>query len=216
MHHGHTDRYAVAHLPQYDAAGSTITSWYATNSPAFLSGQFVSGLGFLLFYLPFLAGICALLRSAEGGHAIWSRVAFAGGILFPAAGTAGGILLTGLALLKGNVQPDVARLAITAGSYGISVSGALSGTLMGAASIVMFKTRVCPTWLAWLGTGVAITAIVGSAAVIETDPSGTLSTVGSFAWLGFFVWAIAFSVYLLLVLESEIRELGWVGDSFTV
>lgn len=53
--------------------------------------------------LPVLRGFCERLREAEGTPAIWSRVAWAGAIMSPAAGTTSGSFIVGTALLRTGV-----------------------------------------------------------------------------------------------------------------
>lgn len=78
-------------LPAWDESGNSATAWFSDNHERYLAGQFVSGLGFLVFKVPFLAALVERLQGAEGQPRLWSRVAFAGGILFPVGGIAGGL-----------------------------------------------------------------------------------------------------------------------------
>src|SRR5687768_9979502 len=69
--------------PMYNDSGEEIAAWFADNSESYLLGDFITGLAFTLFYLPFLNGLYAALRLAEGEPPFWSRVALTAGILFP-------------------------------------------------------------------------------------------------------------------------------------
>jgi hypothetical protein len=92
--------------PQYNQDSAAIAAWFAENSQRYRTGHFVAGLAFLFFYIPFFAGLCERLRGAEGSPAIWSRVAWGGAILSPAAGTTSGAFIVGSALLGNAVSPE--------------------------------------------------------------------------------------------------------------
>ena len=68
--------------PSYDQAPAAFVAWFAESSQRFRIGHFIAGIAFLLFYFPFFAGFCERLREAEGTPAIWSRVAWAGAIVW--------------------------------------------------------------------------------------------------------------------------------------
>lgn len=52
--------------PYYNQDSAAIATWFAENSQQYRIGLFVGGLAFLLFYVPFFAGLCERLRLAEG------------------------------------------------------------------------------------------------------------------------------------------------------
>jgi Domain of unknown function (DUF4386) len=184
--------------PRYNQDPAAIAAWFAENSQMYRVGHFVAGLAFLLFYVPFFAGLCERLRAAEGTPAIWSRVTWAGAILSPAAGTTSGAFIVGAALLADTVSPEVARFAIASNFYAFIVSGSLSGIAMTGAALVILKTGVFPRWLGWAGALIAAAAFLGSAAIVENDPAGVFATVNGLAWLAYFLWVAALAVLLVL------------------
>ena len=50
--------------PMYNQDSIAIAAWFAENSQQYRVGHFVAGLAFLLFYVPFFAGLCERLRAA--------------------------------------------------------------------------------------------------------------------------------------------------------
>lgn len=197
--------------PPYTQDSAAIAAWFAENSQRYRAGHFVAGLAFLLFYVPFFAGFCEKLRAAEGTPAIWSRVTWGGAILSPAAGTAAGAFIVGAALLGGNVSGEAAALALAGQFYAFVVSGALAGIVMLGASVVILRTRVFSSWLGWAGVLIGMTAIVGSAALVENDPAGPFASINGFAWLAYFLWLAALSIAMVrgapgLQLVAEGRE----------
>jgi hypothetical protein len=182
--------------PAFDQDRAIFAAWFAAHGQRFRLGHFLAGLAFLLFYFPFFAGFCERLRQAEGSPAIWSRVAWAGAIMSPAAGTTAGSFIIGVALLGGSVSPEVAAFGAAANFYAYVVSGALSGVVMLGAAVVIVRTGVFWRWLGWTGALLGIAAIVGSAALVENDPSGRFATLNAVAWLAYFLWIAALSIAL--------------------
>jgi hypothetical protein len=181
--------------PAYDQSQAAV--WFAENGQRFRVGHFIAGLAFLLFYFPFFAGFCERLHEAEGTPAIWSRTAWAGAIMSPAAGTTSGSFIVGAALLEGRASPDVAAFAAAGSFYAYVVSGALSGVTMISAAIVILGTGIFSRWLGWAGALIGLAAVVGSAALVENDPTGPFATINGVAWLAYFLWISALSIALI-------------------
>jgi hypothetical protein len=68
---------------------------------------------------------------------MWSRVVWAGAIISPAAGTASGAFIMGMALLEGRVSPEVVLFGTAASFYAYVVAGAYGGVVMLASAVVM-------------------------------------------------------------------------------
>jgi hypothetical protein len=183
--------------PPYTQDPTAIAAWFAENSQQYRAGHFVAGLAFLLFYVPFFAGLCERLRAAEGTPAIWSRVTWGGAILSPAAGTASGAFIVGAALLGSTISGEVAAFALAGQFYAFVVSGALAGIVMLGASVVILRTRVFSSWLGSAGVLIGMTAIVGSAALVENNPAGPFASINGFAWLAYFLWIAALSIAMI-------------------
>jgi hypothetical protein len=191
--------------PHHNQDSAAIAAWFAENGLQYRAGHFVAGLAFLLFYIPFFAGLCERLRAAEGTPAIWSRVTWGGAILSPAAGTTSGAFIVGASLLENTVSPAVAAFAVASNFYAFVVSGALSGTALTGAAVVILRTGVFPRWLGWAGALIAVAAILGSAAIVENDAAGVFSTVNGFAWLAYFLWIAALAVSLVFARDGPTR-----------
>ena len=183
--------------PSYDQAPAAFVAWFAENSQRFRIGHFIAGVAFLLFYFPFFAGFCERLREAEGTPAIWSRVAWAGAIMSPAAGTTSGSFIVGTALLGGGVSSDTAAFGAAGSFYAYVVSGALSAIVMIGAAVVIIRTGVFWRWLGWAGASIGLAAIGGAAALVENNPAGLFATINALAWLAYFLWIFALSIALI-------------------
>lgn len=185
--------------PAYDVDQATLAAWFAENGPRFRTGHFAAGIAFLLFYFPFYAGFCERLREAEGSPAIWSRVAWAGAIMSPAAGTVSGSFIMGAALLGGAVSPAAAVFGAAGSFYAYVVSGALTGVVMIATAVVILRTDVFSRWLGWAGVVIGSAAILSSAALVESNPDGPFAGLNGVAWLAYFLWVAALAIELIRV-----------------
>lgn len=183
--------------PSFDQEKAVMPAWFSMNGQSYRTGHFLAGLALLLFYFPFFAGFCERLREAEGTPAIWSRVTWAGALMSPAAGFVAGASIVGMALLGGGVSPDSARFGIAANFYASIVSGALNGVVMVGAAMAILNTRVFWRWLGWTGMFLGLTAISGSAAIVENNANGLFAMVSSVASMGYFLWIAAVSVALI-------------------
>jgi hypothetical protein len=152
---------------------------------------------FLLFYFPFFAGLCERLREAEGAPAIWSRVAWAGAIMSPAAGTTSGAFIVAVTMLGEPAAAEVAVFAAAAQHYAYVVSGAFAGVVMIGAAVVILSTGVFWRWLGWTAALIATAAVAGSAAIVENDREGLFANVSNLAWLAYFLWIGAASIAML-------------------
>lgn len=186
--------------PPFNKDSSTFVMWFAENGQWFCFGHFLAGLAFLLFYFPFYAGFCEILKKAEGKPAIWTRVTWAGAIMSPAAGTIAGAFIMGLALLGGNAPPEASQFGVASNYYAYVVSGAYGGIAMIGAAIVILKTGVFKRWLGWAGLITGFAAISSTGTLIENDPQGIFATINGFAWLTYFLWIGILSIELIRIM----------------
>ena len=149
--------------PRSSRARSTRTgcgSAPATSSPALR----------LLFYFPFLAGLCERLRQAEGTPTMWSRVAWPAAHHSPAAGTASGAFIMGAALVEDRASSRDRVVRDGGDLLRLRRSGAFGGVVLLAAAVVILRTGVLSWWLAQAGTLVGVVAISSTATLVGNDP----------------------------------------------
>lgn len=192
--------------PMYNQEISAFARWFSENGEWYRFGHVLAGLAFLLFYFPFFAGFCEILRKAEGEPSVWTRVTWAGAIMSPAAGTIAGAFIMGTALLDGNASPDVSQFGIAGNFYAYTVSGAYGGIAMVGSSIIILRTGVFKRWLGWTGIAIGSAAIISVGTFIENNPRGFLATINGFAWLAYFLWIAVLSIELIRMPDVETRE----------
>ncbi len=67
-----------------------------------------------------------------------------------------------------------------------------------AVSVLAFRTRVFPVWLAWIGVLDAILFLVGSYSIATTS-----SGIGGVGFAGFIVWAIWFIIVSVIMFRAK-------------
>ena len=147
------------HQPSNDAPAATTLAFFKDHSSAIQLGAFLIALG-ALFFIWFLGSLRIALRTAEGGEARVTGIAFAGGvavavlvILLPMAWFAAAVNST-------NLTPDAAQalFALFLGSF-FAIELATAVFVL-AVTVVILQWRVLPAWLGWSGLVVAVALLV--------------------------------------------------------
>jgi hypothetical protein len=191
--------------PTFDEPVDEIRDWFADNGEQYLVGDYLTGLAFLLFFLPFLASLRGLLAAAEGGPAVWSRVAFAGGLLFLIFGGVASLFWATLAYsfgTVGNGDDGTLKTLMYLDQVGFSAGALAVIPLMLGASLVTLRTGVLWRWLSLLGLIVAVFAGIAGASSLTSDPDGALGGIGFIGFIGFGLWMLLVSVNMILKKEA--------------
>jgi hypothetical protein len=157
---------ATADRPSYNSADDAVAEFWTDsgNRRLVLLANLAMGLaGVALLW--FLGSFRVVLRRAEGEPARLATIAFAGGVvlsalLFVKNAIEGGIALA-LEFEQGfTLDPDVYR-ALNAIFLGLLIhEGLAAAVLIGAASLLVLRTRVFTRWLGWTGLAVALVALL--------------------------------------------------------
>ncbi len=147
------------HQPDTDTTAAKALAFFKDHSTEVQVGAFLLALG-ALFFLWFLGSLRVALRTAEGGEARVTGIAFAGGVaiavlvlLLPSAWAAGSANTT-------HLTPDAAQ-ALFALFLGFFFALELAtAVFLLAVAVVILQTRVLPVWLGWFALAVAIGLII--------------------------------------------------------
>ena len=191
--------------PQFDEPVDDIRDWFADNGEQYLVGDYMVGLAFMLFFLPFLASLRGLLAAAEGGAAVWSRVAFAGGLLFLIMGATASVFWGALAFSFGVVgEGDEATIRtlmyldhVSFAAFALTLAPLLLGS-----SLVILRTGVLWRWLAVPGLLAGVLGIIGGASNLESDPEGLIGGLGFLGILLAALWILLVSINMVLKREA--------------
>ncbi len=152
-------------------------------------GAYLSVLAFLLFIV-FAARLWVALRRAEGGSGWLSATAFGSALVFTAT--------TLIALAIGNVAKYRAGSGMDAqvvtALFDLNIalyvlSWAISAVFLGAAAIVLLRTRAFPRLFGWSAAALAVASLVA----VATPTSGGAEIPA----LLFLLWVLAISVALI-------------------
>jgi hypothetical protein len=188
--------------PMYDDPVDEIRAFWVDNGSDYLTGDFIIGLAFVLFFLPFVATLSSLLGAAEGEPRIWSRLTFGGGILFLALGATAGIFWTTLAF--GDVAETlsdeelVLLMSLDIGGSHFVPAGLVAMIL--PAAVVMLRTRVLPLWLGVLTLIVGVIAAISLLGIAADDP--TDSVLSFVAYPVSAIWVLITSIVMLVKKEA--------------
>jgi hypothetical protein len=150
------------------------------------SGLFLDMLGGI-FLIVFAVRLWARLRASEGPPGTMSAIALAGAVLSLAAAAGDKDVFYAMTALAGKgLDPNVARGLVGISSGSFVVFGFYTALLTGAASVVAFRTRALPRWVAWVGVLSAAGSVLTGAAP------------GAQAGIGLFdIWLLGTSIAML-------------------
>jgi hypothetical protein len=150
------------------------------------------------FFLFFLGGLYNALRRAEGDTGWLSLLALGGGLVLTAVHSLESVISYALAwhvAREGNVAVVTALGDIgdlVAYYYAVPLA-----VMFVAASLVVYRTRVLPHWIAWVGFFAGAVWLVGAVGVLDPQ-NGPLTAVGfGGGLLLYWLWIAATSIALL-------------------
>jgi len=182
--------------PMFDDPVEEIRAYWVDEGNSYLLGDYFIGLGFILFYVPFLSALRSLLGAAEGGMQMWSRVVFAGGILMLALAAAAGASWTTLAWgdVAENASDETIQTLMWLDVGATHFIPAGMAILALPAALVILRTKVLPIWLGGLTLIFGVLAVLSMLAILSDDPDD------SFGWISFpamGIWILVTSIVLV-------------------
>lgn len=146
--------------------------------------------------LTFAAGLCGVLRQAEGGGATLTGLALACAAVEVAIEmVAFTVLSTGARLAGRDADPGVLGAIGSAAQDLMYMHGIPLALFAILASIVILRTGVLPRWLGWLGLAAGIVLEVSALDfAVSHEALGALSSIGAF--LLFTPWMLATGVIM--------------------
>ena len=185
-----------AEPPMFDDPVEEIRAFWVDEGNTWLLGDYFIGLGFILFFLPFVSALRSLLGQAEGDSQMWSRLVFAGGVLVLAIAAAAGASWTALAWgdVAENASDETIQMLMWVDVGATHFIPAGMAIMALPAAMVMLRTRVLPLWLGGLTLLFGVIVILSMLAILSDDPDE------NFSWLPFpamGIWILVTSIYLV-------------------
>jgi hypothetical protein len=175
--------------PPFDAPAVEIQTFFETRSSSlFAVGSYLQALSLILF-LWFLAGVCALLREAEGEGPWRANLALVSGVVVVATTILGS---WELAVFRADAGLDaqVARLVFDMGNLSFASAWVALGSFSLASGWVMASARSVPRWLGWW-------AIVAGAGLVAVRAIWTAQ-----------LWLIPYALFWIWVVVVSVRLIG--------
>ena len=192
-------------VPQFDKPVDEIRDWFADNGEQYLVGDYMVGLAFMLFFLPFLASLRGLLARVEGEPAVWSWVAFSGGLALLIIGATASVFWGTLAYGFGvaeNADDETIRTLMYLDVAGFAMLPLGFVPFVLGASLVILRTGVLWRWLSLIGLIAAVFSIIAGASTLTSDPDGALGGIGFIGFLAFLLWILLVSINMILKQEA--------------
>lgn len=184
--------------PPADAPANLVLPYFQTNAKSAQIGTYMGALGGVL-WVWFSVAFYWVLRRTEV-HAVWSLAYLAGVIIFASIST----VVSAPYLVLSQPYMKGADGALTLSLYGAFNQGVALATFAGAllclaASVLILKSKIIPTWLGWLGLASAVAQWASASGLYIASgplaPNGSVSIVA--AGLSA-LWTIAIAVALML------------------
>ncbi len=201
--------FLVGGAPPSIADSAKFADYIGKNQTSLLIGEWLAGLAGPCFLI-WLAGLRSVLRRA-GEDWEWAAALFFGtGIVAAATATVAGGILAGAVLdTTTRTEPAAVKGLFEAG-------GLIFGTVIWfvialAAALTAFvttRTRVLPSWTAWVGYAAAVLNLVTTGSIFGGGEPGGFYTATGFAGvviglLPFLVWVTCLSVVMLRMPTRE-------------
>jgi hypothetical protein len=186
--------------PSRDDSIEEIRQYFTDDGDLYLITDYIGGLAFFVFFLPYLVTLRWVLGPSEGSPPIWSWLTVIGGVLMVAFGGAAtvfwGALANGVAEHP-EIDDSSIRLLMELDLYAFTLWGYTMALFTGAASIVILRYGGLWRWLGIVGLIAAVLNLISVAWPIDGDDEGAIAIFG-------FIGA---PLTLLFVLGSSINML---------
>jgi hypothetical protein len=195
--------------PSRDDSTAEIRQYFTDDADAYLLGDYLVGVAFILFFLPFLVILSRLLREGGGWADLLARVALFAGIAAViwggVAGFAWGTLAIGAA---GNPEVDdsVVRTLMEMDTYAFTGLALPVGLFMGATGLSIWLSGVLWRWLGIIGIVFSVAAFIGALWPVDGDEEGALAAIGGIALIGISLFILLISIGLLMAKRRPAAE----------
>jgi hypothetical protein len=194
--------------PTREDSMEEIRAYFEDDGDLYRIGDYLGGLAFILFFLPYLVILRWVLGSGEGSPPIFSWLAFAGGLALVVFGGATSVFYGALAIaadkpeLYAEIDDSSIRMVMEMSAYSFTGFLFTSSLFIGAASVVVLKSGILWRWLGGLGLLAALLMIVGAAWPIEGDDEGVVAVLGFIGAPITMLFIILSSINMLMMKEE--------------
>jgi hypothetical protein len=187
--------------PALGDSAADVREWFDDNESAVAWITWSGALGFALFFLLFASGLRSILGPADAANeGIWSRLSFAGAIVFVALGGAGSAFWAVLGQEDvRSVASDGTVKALAAFDtliFGAVLPWGIAVFLIGA-SVVILQSGVMAKWLGWLGLASTLLIVIGTLWPFAGDDESFLAILTFIGLPLALIWSLGVSIEIL-------------------
>ena len=178
-----------------------IRQYFVDDGDTYLLGDYLIGIAFVFFFLPFLIILRRVLEAGGTWAALLARVALLAGVVALIWGGISGFFWGTLAVgAAGNSEVDDSsvRTLMELDAYAFAGLFLPVGLMLGAAGASIWLSRVLWRWLGIIGIIGFIAALIGAAWPIDGDDEGALAGIGLIGYLAMMIFVLLVSINLLM------------------
>ncbi|MDQ3738244.1 MAG: hypothetical protein M3337_03650 [Actinomycetota bacterium] len=179
----------------------TVRQYFVDDGGRYLLGDYLLGIAFTLFFLPFVVILRQVLAAQGGWPELLARVSLYAGVIAVVWGGIGGFFWGALALGADNPEVDDSSVRILMELSTYAFAGLLFpiGLFMGAAGLSIWLSGVLWRWLGIVGIIGFLGSYIGAAWPIDGDEEGPLAAIGFVGgFLGIMIFVLITSINLLM------------------
>lgn len=190
--------------PSRDDSIEDIRAYFTDDAELYLASEFIAGIAFSLFFLPYVVTLRWVLGSGEGWPPIWSWLTVIGGVLTFAFGAAASVFWGALAISASNPEVDdtAVRTLMELDTYAFTFWAFPLALFVGAASLVILRTGVLWRWLGAIGLISAVLLIISASWPIDGDEEGALAIGGFIGFPGVALFVLISSINMIMLKEE--------------
>lgn len=189
-----------ADTPSRDDSIADIRQYFVDDGGRYLLGDYLLGIAFTLFFLPFVVILRRVLAARGGWPDLLARVSLYAGVIAVVWGGIAGFFWGALALGADNPEVDDSSVRTLMELDAYAFSGLLLpiGLFMGAAGLSIWLSGALWRWLGLIGIIGFLGSYIGAAWPIDGDEEGALAAVGIVGFLGIMIFVLITSINLLM------------------
>ena len=189
--------------PALDAGPAEIQSYLVDDGGNVLLAATLGSFS-AFFFVWFLGAVRTFLQQAEGAPGTLGTIAYGAGLVTITLATTASLPAVALAWndTAAVADPGLLRAVWNLNTFALVPIGGSAAAFSLAFAIVILRTRVMPTWIAWTGVLAAIVGVIATLFFVADDADSLLGTPAN---LGGFLLGM---VFILLVSVFMLRSPG--------
>jgi hypothetical protein len=187
--------------PAFSDSATDVREWFEDNEAVVAWTTWSGSLGFAFFFLLFASGLRSLLGPADArNEGVWSRLSFAGAVVFVAIGGAGSAFWAVLGqedVLSVASDETVKTLAAFDTLFFVAIAPWGIAVFLLGASVVILQSGVMAKWLGWLGLVATLLIVIGTLWPFTGDDESILAILTFIGLPLALIWSLGASIEMI-------------------